>query len=46
LAESLEEEIGIDIALLKSEIQKTYSAVSQEPDRDFISDGSRLGGGS
>jgi arsenite methyltransferase len=36
LAESLEEEIGIDIALLKREIQKTYSAVSQEPDRDFI----------
>jgi arsenite methyltransferase len=36
VAESLEEEIGIDLALLKSEIQKTYSAVSQEPDRDFI----------
>ena len=30
------QEIGIDLALLKSEIQKTYSAVSQEPDRDFI----------
>jgi arsenite methyltransferase len=28
--------VEIDLALLKSEIQKTYSAVSQEPDRDFI----------
>lgn len=31
-----QEAIEIDLALLKSEIQKTYSAVSQEPDRDFI----------
>ena len=31
-----EQDVGIDLALLKSEIQKTYSAVSQEPDRDFI----------
>ena len=29
-------EVGIDVALLKSEIRKTYSAVSQEPERDFI----------
>jgi arsenite methyltransferase len=29
-------EIGIDVELLKSEIKKTYSAVSQEPERDFI----------
>ena len=28
--------VEIDLALLKSEIQKTYSAVSQEPERDFI----------
>jgi arsenite methyltransferase len=28
--------VEIDIALLKSEIQKTYSAVSSEPGRDFI----------
>jgi SAM-dependent methyltransferase len=28
--------VELDLALLKSEIQKTYSAVSQEPDRDFI----------
>lgn len=27
---------GIDLELLKSEIRKTYSAVSQEPERDFI----------
>ena len=36
MADALEEEVGIDLALLKSEIQKTYAAVSQEPDRDFI----------
>jgi arsenite methyltransferase len=36
VADALEEEVGIDLALLKSEIQKTYAAVSQEPDRDFI----------
>ena len=38
MADALEEQevIEIDLALLKSEIQKTYSAVSQEPDRDFI----------
>jgi SAM-dependent methyltransferase len=29
-------EVGIDVQLLKSEIKKTYSAVSQEPERDFI----------
>ena len=29
-------EVGIDVELLKSEIKKTYSAVSQEPERDFI----------
>jgi len=29
-------EVGIDVELLKSEIQKTYSAVSEEPERDFI----------
>jgi arsenite methyltransferase len=29
-------EVGIDIGLLKSEIKKTYSSVSQEPERDFI----------
>ena len=28
--------LEIDVALLKSEIQKTYSAVSQDPERDFI----------
>ena len=36
MPDALEEEVGIDLALLKSEIQKTYAAVSQEPDRDFI----------
>jgi arsenite methyltransferase len=36
VADALEQEVEIDLALLKSEIQKTYSAVSQEPDRDFI----------
>src|SRR5918911_1101943 len=29
-------EADIDVDLLKSEIKKTYSAVSQEPERDFI----------
>jgi arsenite methyltransferase len=29
-------EVGIDVRLLKSEIKKTYSSVSQEPERDFI----------
>src|ERR671937_1766346 len=29
-------EIDIDVGLLKSEIRKTYSSVSQEPERDFI----------
>jgi SAM-dependent methyltransferase len=27
---------GVDVALLKSEIKKTYASVSQEPERDFI----------
>ncbi|HET7044164.1 MAG TPA: methyltransferase domain-containing protein [Gaiellaceae bacterium] len=37
MADALEQEaIEIDLALLKSEIQKTYWAVSQEPERDFI----------
>ncbi len=29
-------EVEIDVELLKSEIKKTYSSVSEEPDRDFI----------
>ena len=29
-------ELGIDVGLLKSEIKKTYAAVSQEPETDFI----------
>jgi SAM-dependent methyltransferase len=29
-------EISVDTALLKREIKKTYAAVSQEPDTDFI----------
>jgi arsenite methyltransferase len=29
-------EADIDVDLLKSEIKKTYSSVSQEPERDFI----------
>ncbi len=29
-------EVEIDVQLLKSEIKKTYSSVSEEPDRDFI----------
>ena len=27
---------GLDVALLRSEIQRTYAAVSGEPDRDFM----------
>jgi arsenite methyltransferase len=34
--ESLSVEIGVDVDLLKSEIQKTYASVSQEPEKDFI----------
>jgi SAM-dependent methyltransferase len=29
-------DVDIDVALLKSEIQKAYASVSAEPDRDFI----------
>src|SRR5215467_8657715 len=29
-------EVDIDVGLLKSEIQKTYTSVSEEPGRDFI----------
>jgi len=29
-------EVGIDVGLLKSEIRKTYAAVSQEPEKDFV----------
>ncbi len=29
-------EVEIDVGLLKSEIRKTYAAVSQEPEKDFI----------
>jgi len=29
-------EVDIDVELLKSEIKKTYSSVSQEPERNFI----------
>jgi hypothetical protein len=29
-------DVDIDIGLLKSEIKKTYAAVSEEPDRQFI----------
>lgn len=29
-------EVDLDIEVLKSEIKKTYSSVSQEPDKDFI----------
>src|ERR687892_2376945 len=28
--------VDIDVGLLKSEIRKTYAAVSQEPEQDFI----------
>jgi SAM-dependent methyltransferase len=37
VTESVEQPVvEIDLALLKSEIKKTYSAVSNEPGRDFI----------
>lgn len=37
MADAVEQEVvEIDLALLKTEIQKTYSAVSNEPGRDFI----------
>lgn len=36
MSDAVEQELEIDLALLKSEIQKTYSAVSQQPDQDFI----------
>jgi len=29
-------DVDIDVAVLKSEIQKTYASVSAEPERDFI----------
>jgi arsenite methyltransferase len=29
-------EIGLDVKLLKREIKKTYAAVSQEPEKDFV----------
>src|SRR3954471_3443917 len=29
-------EVEIDVQVLKSEIKKTYAAVSQEPEKDFI----------
>jgi arsenite methyltransferase len=29
-------ELGVDVELLKSEIKKTYAAVSQQPETDFI----------
>ena len=29
-------EVEIDVGVLRAEIRKTYAAVSQEPDRDFI----------
>lgn len=29
-------DIGLDVELLKSEIRRTYAAVSQEPERDFV----------
>ena len=29
-------EVDIDVGLLKSEIRKTYAAVSEEPDREFV----------
>ena len=37
-------DVEIDVALLKSEIKKTYASVSQEPEPGLhLSDGSRLG---
>jgi SAM-dependent methyltransferase len=32
----VETELGVDVGLLKSEIRKTYAAVSQEPGQDFV----------
>jgi SAM-dependent methyltransferase len=29
-------DVGVDVALLKSEIRKTYASVSREPETDFI----------
>ena len=29
-------DVDIDVQLLKTEIKKTYTSVSQEPDKDFI----------
>jgi arsenite methyltransferase len=29
-------DVDVDVALLKSEIKKTYASVSQEPEKDFI----------
>jgi hypothetical protein len=29
-------EIGLDVELLKREIKKTYAAVSEEPEKDFV----------
>src|SRR6184192_1180669 len=29
-------DVDIDLALLKSEIKKTYASVSEEPERDFV----------
>jgi arsenite methyltransferase len=29
-------EVAIDVGVLKSEIKKTYSSVSEEPEREFI----------
>ena len=29
-------EVEIDVAVLKSEIKKTYASVSEEPEKDFI----------
>src|SRR5438105_9079963 len=29
-------EVGVDVALLKSEIKKTYASLSAEPEKDFI----------
>jgi SAM-dependent methyltransferase len=29
-------DVGIDVALLKSEIKKTYASVSTEPEKDFV----------
>ena len=29
-------DVGVDVDVLKSEIKKTYAAVSQDPERNFI----------